>query len=131
MVVGEDVAVLREDDAGTRAGLRVFAGAAARVAVAVAKARHAEDAAERIVVIVVVIVVVDHGRLRLDGDDAGTALFRNLRDGEGVLIGGSLHNGEMLLSIFCLAHGGQTDAGGQRERSGEGEDFLKAGNVKH
>ena len=85
VVVGQNVAVLRDDDAGTGGLLGVFLRAAAAAAVAVAIAEAvAEHAAERIV-IVVIVGVVDHLGLRLDGHDGGTALLGDLRDGEGIL----------------------------------------------
>ena len=83
VVVGQNVAVLRDDDAGAGGLLGVFLRAAAAAAVAIAEA-VAEHAAER-VVIVVVVGVVDHLGLRLDGHDGGAALLGDLRDGEGIL----------------------------------------------
>ena len=116
MVVGQNVAVLRDDDAGTGGLLGVFLRAAAAAAVAVAVAEHA---AER-VVIVVVVGVIDHLGLRLDGHDGGAALLGDLRDGEGILIRGGLNYAEMFFVVIGLSQRAHAGRNRQRQRGGQG-----------
>lgn len=120
VVVGQNVAVLRDDDAGTGGLLGVFLRAAAAAAVAVAIAEAvAEHAAER-VVIVVVVGVIDHLGLRLDGHDGGAALLGDLRDGEGILIRGSLDYAEMFFVVIGLSQRAHAGRNRQRQRGGQG-----------
>ena len=119
MVVGQNVAVFGNDDAGagSRFGvfLRTAAAAASAIAVTIAIAEHA---AERIVVII--IVVVDHLGLRLDGHDGGAALLGDLRDGEGILIRGGLDHAEMLFIVIGLSQRAHAGRNRQRQRGGQG-----------
>ena len=120
VVVGQNVAVLRDDDAGTGGLLGVFLRAAAAAAVAVAIAEAvAEHAAER-VVIVVVVGVIDHLGLRLDGHDGGAALLGDLRDGEGILIRGGLDYAEMFFVVIGLSQRAHAGRNRQRQRGGQG-----------
>ena len=121
MVVGQNVAVFGNDDAGagSRFGvfLRAAASAASAIAVTVAIAEHA---AERIVVIV--IVVVDHLGLRLDRDNGRTALLGNLRNRERIFIRSRLNDAEMLIAGFRLRHYGETRRRRQRQCRGQSDE---------
>ena len=132
VVVGQDVAVLGEDDAGAGAGLLVFTLVAAAVAltVAIAVAIAREQAAERIVV-AGLVVVVDDGGFRLDGDDGGAALLGDLGYGEGIGIGRRFHDGEVLILAFCHSEGGCRGRNGKRQRRRQREKSAERTGSTH
>ena len=121
VVVGQNVAVFRNDDAGAGSRFGVFLRAAATAASAIAvTVAIAEHAAERIVVII--IVVVDHLGLRFDGDNGRAALLGNLRNGERIFIGSRLNDAEMLIAGFRLRHDGETRRRRQRQCRGQSDE---------
>ena len=120
VVIGQHIAVFRDDDTGTGRRLGVFLRAAASAAVAVAVTiAITEHTAERVVIVIVVGVVDDLG-FGFNRHDGGAALLGDLRDGEGILVRGGLNHAEMFVGVIGLSQRAHAGRNRQRQCGGHG-----------